>query len=267
MQSDILDILFEGKNKEYGAYELRKSYHKRMNIAIVLMFGICILVLIIVTISKTKIEMVRDVYIPDATFTDVNTKQPELPVEPKPVKKTPKPQATKFASFKITDDNKVKPDEMPPAQQDLNNTIISTFNQKGDTKEILLAPKDPGTGKAAIPALKSQPSEKEILSVEVQAKFPGGQEAWNKYLKRNLDAQTPANEGALAGNYTVTVSFLVSKDGSISEVKALNDPGYGCSAEAVRVIKKGPHWEPAVQNGQKVIYRQVQNITFRVNVE
>jgi protein TonB len=57
----------------------------------------------------------------------------------------------------------------------------------------------------------------------------------------------------------------VDKSGNISEVQALNDPGYGTSQEAVRVIKKGPPWTPAVQNGRNVIYRQKQSITFQVS--
>ena len=100
--------------------------------------------------------------------------------------------------------------------------------------------------------------------MQVEAKFPGGQAAWTKFLERNLNNQTPADNGAAPGNYTVTVSFLVDKEGNISQVQALTDPGYGCAQEAVRVIQKGPKWEPAIQNGRKVIYRQKQNITFQV---
>ena len=68
----------------------------------------------------------------------------------------------------------------------------------------------------------------------------------------------------LLGNYTVHLFFLVLKDGTVTEVEALQDPGYGCAAEAVRVIQKGPKWRPAIQNGRNVIYRQKQNITFQV---
>ena len=73
-----------------------------------------------------------------------------------------------------------------------------------------------------------------------------------------------SDNGAPPGNYTVVVSFLVDKEGNISEVKAENDPGYGTADEAVRVIQRGPKWKPAVQNGRNVIYRQRQSITFQV---
>lgn len=105
---------------------------------------------------------------------------------------------------------------------------------------------------------------KEFTSVQVEAKFPGGQDAWLKYLERNLNAQTPSDHRAPAGNYTVTVSFLVDEEGNVSDVHALNDPGYGTAEEAVRVIKNGPKWVPAIQNGKNVNYRQKQNITFQV---
>ncbi len=75
----------------------------------------------------------------------------------------------------------------------------------------------------------------------------------------------PVQNHAPNGIYTVVVSFLVDKNGKISEVEALNDPGYGSAEEAVRVIKKGPDWTPAVQDGKNVIYRQKQSISFMVS--
>ncbi|MEP6467788.1 MAG: energy transducer TonB [Parafilimonas sp.] len=105
---------------------------------------------------------------------------------------------------------------------------------------------------------------KVFTSAQVEAKFPGD---WNKFLERNLNAQVPADKGAPPGRYSVTVSFLVDTRGKISEIKAENDPGYGTAEEAVRVIKNGPDWQPAIQNGKKVIYRQKQNIVFEVTKE
>ncbi|MEO8117047.1 MAG: M56 family metallopeptidase [Bacteroidota bacterium] len=106
--------------------------------------------------------------------------------------------------------------------------------------------------------------DKEFTKAQIEPKFPGGQQAWIKYLQRNLNSEVPYKAHAPNGTYTVVVSFLVDKEGTISEVKALNDPGYGTAEEAVRVIKAGPMWTPAVQNGRNVIYRQKQSITFLV---
>ena len=86
-------------------------------------------------------------------------------------------------------------------------------------------------------------------------------------MERNLDSDLPVSNGAPAGKYTVVVSFLVDKNGVISDVVAENDPGYGTKAEAVRVITKGPNWKPAIQNGNKVIYRHKQSISFMVSEE
>ena len=85
------------------------------------------------------------------------------------------------------------------------------------------------------------------------------------YLEDNLKVKTPVKHHAPPANYTVLLSFLVLKDGTVTEVEALQDPGYGCAEEAMRVLKKSPKWLPAVQNGKPVIYRQKQLITFVVD--
>lgn len=102
------------------------------------------------------------------------------------------------------------------------------------------------------------------LIPDISAKFPGGQFAWIKYLQKNLNSDMPAENRAPNGNYTVIVSFNVDERGNLSEIKALNDPGYGTAAEAVRVIKAGPAWAPAVLEGKNVPSKQKQSITFQV---
>ena len=103
--------------------------------------------------------------------------------------------------------------------------------------------------------------------VEIEASFKGGEGAWKKYLERNLNANAPIDNGAPEGSYTVYIQFVVSKDGSISDVKPLTNHGYGMEQEAVRVIKKGPAWVPAVQNGRSVNAYRKQPITFQVTSE
>ena len=75
----------------------------------------------------------------------------------------------------------------------------------------------------------------------------------------------PTENGAPVGVYTGTVTFIVDMEGKVSDVKAENDPGYGTKDEAVRVIRKGPNWTPANQNGRPVVYRHKQMITFKVS--
>jgi protein TonB len=264
MNADILDILFEGRNKEYGAYELRKSYNRRMMRALIIMLAVCIVIFVGSRIAKAisdkapKQMVVQDVQLEDIKEPE---KKNEPPPPPPPPKEPPKVEVTKFTPPKIVKDEEVKPEEKPPEQEKLEDTKIGAFNQEGEKSDVVEAPVEKGTGQVEAPKVKEEDYDKEFTSVQVEAKFPGD---WNKFLERNLNAQTPADNGAPPGRYVVTVSFRVDKDGSISEVQSLNDPGYGCASEAVRVIKKGPKWQPAIQNGRNVIYRQKQNIVFQV---
>jgi hypothetical protein len=99
---------------------------------------------------------------------------------------------------------------------------------------------------------------------QIQPEFPGGQSSWIRYLERTLNKQLPLKNGAPIGKYSVIVSFIVEKDGSVSDIKAKNDPGYGTKDEAIRLISRGPKWKPAVQNGRIVIYRHQVQIEFDI---
>ena len=100
--------------------------------------------------------------------------------------------------------------------------------------------------------------------VEVEASFKGGYDEWKKFLERNLNANVPYDNKAPAGTYTVVVRFVVGKDGSISDVIALTNHGFGMETEAIRVINKGPYWIPATQNGRAVRAYHKQPIIFVV---
>jgi TonB-dependent SusC/RagA subfamily outer membrane receptor len=104
-------------------------------------------------------------------------------------------------------------------------------------------------------------------SVQTPAAFPGGAEAWEKYLMRNLNRTIVKKNGGPPGTYTVVVSFIVDKEGNLSEIVAENDPGYGTKQEAIRMITKGPKWVPAMQDGKTVIYRAKQKISWVVAEE
>ena len=104
-----------------------------------------------------------------------------------------------------------------------------------------------------------------FTQTQTPAHFPGGEEAWQKYLQRNLNRDMIVEKGGPPGKYTVEVTFIVDKEGNLSDIRAENDPGYGTKEEAVRMIKKGPRWVPAEQNGKKVIYKHKQKITWVVS--
>ena len=105
-----------------------------------------------------------------------------------------------------------------------------------------------------------------ILFTEVQtpASFPGGLPAWSEYLRRNLQTDIVKKNGGPPGRYTVIVSFQVDENGVLSNVKAINDPGYGTKEEAERVFKIGPNWKPGMQNEINVKSNLKQSITFLV---
>lgn len=265
LSADILDIIFEGRNKEYGAYELRKTYKNRLMIAIVATLLVCLAFLIGSLIANMKKDDKKEYVVQDVNLADVKEeKQPEPPPPPPPPKQEPpKVEIAKFTPPKIVEDNKVEEKNEIKEVQELEDKKIGTINQEGIKDEGIVAPvEEKGTGVAEAPKQETEDYDKEFTSVQIEAQFPGGNAAWRRYLERNLNNNVVQEQGAPPGKYTVVVSFRVDKDGSITEVKAENDPGYGTADEAVRVIKKGPKWTPAQQNGRSVIYRQRQSITF-----
>ena len=273
MSADILDIIFEGRNKEYGAYELRKTYNKRIVIAISVMVTLCVLVLLGNILANRNNDDDNKIIVQDVQLEDIKKepeKKPEPPPPPPPPKQEPpKVEITKFTPPKIVKDEEVK--EPPPPQEKLEETKIGTINQEGKKDEGFVAPpvEEKGTGVVAAPPKQEEDYDKVFTKVEKEAKFPGGPEAWRRYLERNLNANAAQEDGAPVGNYTVKVQFIVDKTGAISNVTAIETPKAcpSCAAEAVKIIKKGPKWDPAVQNGRNVIYQAIQFVTFQVAEE
>ena len=266
--ADVLDIIFEGRNKEYGAYDLRKTYNKRLTYALVSMLLLCLLMLVISVIANSVGKEKTQVMVQDISLENMKTeeKKPEPPPPPPPPKQEPpKVEITKFTPPKIVKDEEVKPEEEIKEVEKLEDTKIGTFNQEGVKDEGLVAPPvEKGTGVVEAPKVEED-YDKVFTVVQIPAEFPGGLPAWSRYLERNLNSNIPTENGAPSGRYTVIVAFTVSKTGAISDVQAENDPGHGTKAEAIRVITRGPSWKPAVQNGRNVIYRHKQSITFVVS--
>ncbi len=272
MNADFLDILFEGRNKEYGAYELRKTYNRRIIIAISVMVAVCILVFLSQILANRDDTDKNKIIVQDVQLEDIK-KEPEKKIEPPPPPppkvEPPKVEITKFTPPKIVKDEEVK--EPPPPQEKLEETKIGTINQEGKKDEGFVAPpvEEKGTGVVEAPKKVEEDYDKVFTKVEKEAKFPGGPEAWKRYLERNLNANVAAEDGAPTGNYTVKVQFIVDKEGTISNVQAIEVPKAcpSCGPEAVKIIKKGPKWDPAVQNGRNVIYQAIQFVTFQVAEE
>jgi hypothetical protein len=103
--------------------------------------------------------------------------------------------------------------------------------------------------------------------VEVEATYPGGEQGWRQFLQKNLNPNTPVDNGAPVGKYVVIIQFVVSKDGSVSDVKALTDFGYGLEKEVIQLLKKSGKWNPAMQNGKPVNAYRKQPVTFMVTAD
>lgn len=272
LQADFLDIIFEGRNKEYGAYELRKSYPKRITRALVTMIGICLLVFITALLANSNDNDKNKIIVQDVQLEDIKKqeeKKPEpLPPPPPPKQEPPKVEIAKFTPPQIVKDVEVKPEDEIKEVEKLEDTKIGVINQEGIKDEGLVAPpvEDKGTGVVEAPKKVEEDYDKVFTKVEKEAKFPGGPEGWRRYLERNLNANVAADDGAAIGNYSVKVQFIVDKGGNISNVQAIDKPKAcpSCGPEAEKVIKRGPKWEPAVQNGRNVIYQAIQFITFQV---
>lgn len=269
LSSDILDLLFEDRNKAYGAYELRKTYKKRLTIALLITAVVALLALGGSLLASSLKKKEGKVQVREMTLTELNQeeeKKPEPPPPPPPKQEPPKVEMTKFTPPKIVKDEEVKKDEIPPETKELEDTKIDVVSQEG-IKDEGLAPTVVDEGKQVIEEKKEEDENQVFTKVEVEATFKGGEKEWKRYLERNLEANIPVDNGAPEGTYTVIVQFIVDKEGKISDVKALTQHGHGMEEEAMRVIKKGPDWTPAIQNGRNVKAYRKQPITFVVAAE
>lgn len=115
------------------------------------------------------------------------------------------------------------------------------------------------------PAFDSTKTDDRIFTkVDVEAAYPGGDEAWRSFLIKNLNANVPVDNGSPSGKYTVIVKFIVSRDGTLSGVEPETRLRYGMEEEVLRIIKKSGRWTPAEQNNRKVNAYRRQPITFVV---
>jgi protein TonB len=271
LSADILDIVFEGRNKDYGAYELRKTYNKRLAIALIvtasvilLMFGGYVLSNVLADKDNAKDVVVQDLQLEEIKQEE-QREEPPPPPPPKPPD-PPKVEMAKFTPPKFVKDEEVKEEEKPPEVEKLEETKIGTVNQEGIKDEGIVAPpvEDAGKGVVEAPKKEEEDWDKTFTKVEIESSYPGGAAAWQRYLNRNLRYPQDAIDNEIQG--AVVVQFIVDKEGNVSEVEAISGPNE-LRDEAVRVIKKSGKWTPAVQNGRQVKSYKKQPIVFRLESE
>jgi N-acetylmuramoyl-L-alanine amidase len=159
-------------------------------------------------------------------------------------------------SFKL---NSISPNNIESIHVLKNKMAIDKYGNRAADGVIEITMKK---NKIKTTSLMNEDDDKIFTQVENEPKFPGGDSAWRHYLEKNLNANIPIDNGAPAGTYKVIVKFIVNKDGVISDVHAETKHGYGMDSAAVELIKKGPRWEPAVQNNLIVTAYRKQPITF-----
>ncbi|GEC77573.1 energy transducer TonB [Flavobacterium aquatile] len=241
-----LDIVFEGRNKSYGAYDLRKK-NTSTNIRA---FIIGAVIFAFAVATPMLMELIPDSSDEDTTLNDkiVTVKLPpkeEKPKEniPPPPPPPPKVDQVKFVKPVVAKTNEVT--EEPPKVEEIKDKNLGKEDIKGDPNaDLVLTPPGDGPKQAEV---TEDNTIYNSAGIEVKPEFPGGIQKWYSFLKNNFQAP---DEPGLKGK--VIVSFVVEKDGSLTDIKVLRDIGFGTGKEAERVLKKGPRWTPAEQNGKKV---------------
>ncbi|MHC0446906.1 energy transducer TonB [Flavobacterium sp. 3-218] len=247
IKNQWLDIVFEGRNKIYGAYELRKSNRKTTVKALVigsLIFSAAIAAPLIANLlpESTDEEEVKEVKM--ATVKLPPKKEEIKPNQPPPPPPPPKVDQVKFVKPVVAKAEEVTED--PPKIVDLKDKKVGAETIKGDPDAVLTVDEPVGKGPVQ-EVIQEDNTVYNTAGIEVKPDFPGGIEKFYKFVGNNY--KTPEEEG-LKGK--VYVTFVVEKDGSLTDIKVLRDIGYGTGAEAIRVLKKCPKWTPGEQNGKKV---------------
>jgi len=263
LKADLLDIVFDGKNKDYGAYELRKRYNKRITLALIITAAAALIAVGATLLAKQfSGDSDKDLIARDVVIQNVQEEQKPPPPPPPPPKTPPPPkvETAKFTPPVIKKDEEVKKEEIPPVE-DLKDTKIDIQSQDGIKDDNIATPPVVDEGKQVVEAPKEDPDQI-FTKVEIEAKVDPKQ--WRRHLESQLQRyiEDAASQGMSPGQYTVSVRFLVERDGTIADVQALNDPGYGLGKGAVDVVKKGPKWEAGIQNGRPVRSYHTQPITF-----
>jgi periplasmic protein TonB len=274
-RKDFLDILFEGRNKDYGAYALRRTEDRRVRAAILGTASIALVIIAGYAIDNklkasdmptrkpiTAFDHIAPISLPPDEATP--------PPPPPPALKTPPPPAASSITFtppKIVN-NEVDPADVPPKMEDIGNKTVATTTTEGSLDgSDLGVPDGYGKADAIVEAPKGNGNgngETPFGWVEIMPSFPGGEEALAKFLQKNMRYPRVAQENEIEGN--VFVTFVVDKEGNISNIKTVGAAkGGGLEEEAMRVVKLMPRWKPGKQNGQPVFVQF--NLPIRFHLE
>lgn len=246
------NLVFDKRLKDYGAYVLRKESSDRHRIALIFMVILFASAFLIPKLIDTIIPESKEVNVEVTALTKIDLEKTK-PNEPQPiVEQAPPPEkiksTIKFTPPVIKEDSEVKDEEMMKTQEEVTDSKLSisvadVSGNSTDADAVDLADLEEKTQIV-------EEEEKPFTVVEQMPEFPGGDAARVKYLQQNLKYPELAREAGISG--TVFVTFVVSRDGRLSDFKILRGIGGGCDEEAIRVLKQMPHWIPGKQGGRNV---------------
>lgn len=256
------DLIFVGKNKEYGAYVLRKNSSKRHIRALLIVIAGASLIMVLPyiinsVVPKTEKEQVLEV----TTLSNLKMEVPEenvvrnIEAPPPPVLKS----TIKFTPPVIKADKEVNDNDEIKTQEELTTSkmSISVADVKGSDSDDAVDIADLKDNKEVI-----QEETKPYTAVEQMPEYPGGNVALLKFISANLKYPVIAAENGIQG--TVAIRFVVSATGEVTDVEILRSLDPSCDREAVRVIKSLPKWMPGKQNGRAVPVYFAVPVRFRL---
>ncbi|KIO78813.1 energy transducer TonB [Pedobacter lusitanus] len=262
--NEWLDVVFDKKNKSYGAYMLRRQSDSDTVKALFIAGTLFILLFL----SPRIISLIKG----SSSVEDVQEQKVAVTIQPPPAvdPKTPPPAAVEPPKAKentlkfpppIVVDKVVNED--PPQIKELE---VATPGQKTivgepDGEIVVTGPTGEGVKRAAM--VEDNTIHTEFAALEVQPMFPGGINKFYAYLSKAIRYPAMAQENGVQGK--VFMSFIIEKDGSLTDIKVERKLGAGTDEEAIRVLKASPHWLPGIQNGNKVRVKYNIPISFALS--
>lgn len=263
-----VDLVFEGRNQAYGAYRMRKNTGKRNAFAIVIVCALAALAFAAISLlafiesRQEKVAITTDVELSQLAKkkeVKVERKEPiKIEMEQKVIEKVK--SSVKFVAPVIKKDEEVAPEDELKAQDELakSTTAIGSFDVKGNDEaagEVLKA-------KEIVAQEAPKEEEKVFDVVEQMPSFPGGDAALFEYLSKNIRYPAIAEENGVQGR--VIITFVVERDGHITDVKVIKSVDPSLDKEARRVVSGMPKWIPGKQNGSAVRVKYTVPVTFRL---
>lgn len=267
LKQEWIDVVFNSRNKNYGAYELRKDNSKNTLRALVIAVALFVFIISLPTIIN-KLKGLIPKAPEKVKITDVVLLQPppvdqtKKPPPPPPEPPKPKVDQVRFPPPIVKPDNEVK-EKDPPTVKELAVADPGQKDQKGDPNADIRI--DEPVGNSDVKAVVEADPNQIFTSVEQVPEFAGGLEKFGAYLSKNIRYPAVARENNVQGR--VICTFVVERDGSLTDIKVVRGIGSGCDEEAIRVLKNSPKWKPGIQNGRPVRVQYSVPISFTLASE